>query len=216
MVQLARSKRQRNRASSLAASDEAPEAAEINSEICVLDDSFAERQQEEGSADRPTALGRKRVRLRFDGRVLAARRHQFMQLRGQAANSAATTVRGCYTLALQELTAWRNRSKVASTATEDTPSSIASSLSSVTDLEDDRRKEFQRSEFSLDERRVKNKSSQCGFAETNCGSHEQLLLVNALPLNDSDDEDTASTTRHLPYRSTKIDGREYILKNQWV
>ncbi|EGZ12904.1 hypothetical protein PHYSODRAFT_334742 [Phytophthora sojae] len=251
MVELARSKRQRNRASSMATSEEAPETAEatrINSEICVLDDSFVEREQEEGSADRPTTLGKKRVRLRFDGgrRVFAVRRHQFTQWRSQATNSAARTLRGCYTLAQQELTAWRNRSKVASAATDTTPTrhrassprqshdlkrpratsrspafsgtSISSSLSSVTDLEEERRKEIQRSEFSLDERQTKRKPSQCGFAETTCGSHERLLLVNALPLNDSDDEDAegSSTPRHLPYRKTVIDGRLDIVKNQWV
>ncbi|KAE9334075.1 hypothetical protein PF008_g14150 [Phytophthora fragariae] len=98
-------------------------------------------------------------------------------------------------------------------------SSIASSLSSATDLEEERRKELNRSDFSLDERRtraLKMKPIQRGFAETTCGSHERLLLVNALPLNDSDDEDNSSTTRHLPYRKTMIHGRVYFLKNQWV
>ncbi|KAE9036605.1 hypothetical protein PR001_g8743 [Phytophthora rubi] len=98
-------------------------------------------------------------------------------------------------------------------------SSIASSLSSATDLEEERRKELNRSDFSLDERRtraLKMKPIQRGFAETTCGSHERLLLVNALPLNDSDDEDNSSTTRHLPYRKTMIHGRVYLLKNQWV
>ncbi|KAE9000639.1 hypothetical protein PR003_g18884 [Phytophthora rubi] len=239
MVQRAQSKRRRNRASSLATNEEAPEAARstrVNNEIRVLDNSFAEQRQEGASADRPTTLGRKRVRLHFDG---GRRVFQFTQWKGQAASSAAKTLRGCYTLAQQELTAWRSRSKVASAATDkpssDTShrtssprkspssrtsaissSSIASSLSSATDLEEERRKELNRSDFSLDERRARVKPSQREFAETTCGSHERLLLVNALPLNVSDDEDNSSTTRHLPYRKTMIHGRVYLLKNQWV
>ncbi|KAG6615125.1 uncharacterized protein IUM83_08720 [Phytophthora cinnamomi] len=99
-------------------------------------------------------------------------------------------------------------------------SSMASSLSSTTDVEEERRKEFHRSEFSLEvSQRSKIKPSPSGFTVTTSGCHERLLLVNGLPFNDTDGEDTDdkySTTRHLPYRRTMINGRVYVLKNQWV
>ncbi|KAE8882802.1 hypothetical protein PF005_g14686 [Phytophthora fragariae] len=203
MVQRAQSKRRRNRASSLATNEEAPEVAEStcsNSEIRVLDDSFSEQQQEEAGADRPTTLGKKRVRLHFDGGRRVFRWRLLRQINHRVTRATEPRARG----------------RASSSRTSAIfSSSIASSLSSATDLEEERRKEFNRSEFSLDGRRARVKPSQREFAETTCGSHERLLLVNALPL-DSDDEDNSSTTRHLPYRKTMIHGRVYLLKNQWV
>ncbi|KAH7491834.1 hypothetical protein PRNP1_002655 [Phytophthora ramorum] len=100
--------------------------------------------------------------------------------------------------------------------------SITSSLSSATDVEEERRKELRRSEFSTYTPRVaalETNPSEFGFAESTSGSHERLLLVDVLPLNDSDDDDDAkssSASRHLPYRTTLIDGRPHLLRNEWV
>ncbi|KAG7380757.1 vacuolar protein sorting-associated protein 9 [Phytophthora pseudosyringae] len=99
--------------------------------------------------------------------------------------------------------------------------SIVSSLSSAAELEEERHKELCRSEFALRVFRsssLESKPSLCGFAETTSGSHERLLLVHALSLNDDDEEtaDGASTSRHLPFRSTVIDGRVCVLHNEWV
>jgi hypothetical protein len=101
-------------------------------------------------------------------------------------------------------------------------SSVVSSLSSTTDLEEERRKDIHRSEYSLDAARAsieEQRNSQYGFAETSSDSHERLLLVHALPLNDEDEddsEDAAPTTRHLPFRSTLVDGKLHLLRNEWV
>ncbi|KAG2772036.1 hypothetical protein PC129_g14415 [Phytophthora cactorum] len=191
--------------------------------------------------------------LRFGGgrRSFSSRRHQFTLWKGQAASNVVKTLRGCYALARQELTAWRSRSKTASaeepaSETKASPrhrvfnlpkspdlkrprnnsrtsaassTSIVSSLSSTTEAEEEQHKELYRSELSFCVRRsssLEMKPSLSGFAETTSGSHERLLLVNTLPLNDEDDEDNSLTSRHLPFRSTRIDGRMRVLHNEWV
>lgn len=115
----------------------------------------------------------------------------------------------------------QNRSRPNSRNSVVSCTSVVSSLSSTTDLEEERRKEYCRSEFSLRARRsssLEMKPGQSCFAETASGSHELLLLVNALPLNDSDeeDEDGASASCHLPLRKTVINGRLHVLRNEWV
>ncbi|KAF1779204.1 VPS9 domain [Phytophthora cactorum] len=203
--------------------------------------------------DQPKRPDKKRVMLRFGGgrRSFSSRRHQFTLWKGQAASNVVKTLRGCYALARQELTAWRSRSKTASaeepaSETKASPrhrvfnlpkspdlkrprnnsrtsaassTSIVSSLSSTTEAEEEQHKELYRSELSFCVRRsssLEMKPSLSGFAETTSGSHERLLLVNTLPLNDEDDEDNSLTSRHLPFRSTRIDGRMRVLHNEWV
>ncbi|KAG6957430.1 hypothetical protein JG687_00009987 [Phytophthora cactorum] len=203
--------------------------------------------------DQPKRPDKKRVMLRFGGgrRSFSSRRHQFTLWKGQAASNVVKTLRGCYALARQELTAWRSRSKTASaeepaSETKASPrhrvfnlpkspdlkrprnnsrtsaassTSIVSSLSSTTEAEEEQHKELYRSELSFCVRRsssLEMKPSLSGFAETTSGSHERLLLVNTLPLNDEDDEDNSLNSRHLPFRSTRIDGRMRVLHNEWV
>lgn len=152
------------------------------------------------------------------------------------------TLRDYYALVSEELEGWRSRSRESSC---DEPNSVysgstssqhvseqsrascqtssaasgSSSFSSVTDSEEDRRKQLRRKEFSLPRRSDRGeRRSVYGFVETNRGRRERLLLVRALPLNDSDDEDVdeSSTLRHLPFRTITVDGEPYILSNEWV
>ncbi|KAL4139046.1 hypothetical protein PRIC2_002544 [Phytophthora ramorum] len=101
-------------------------------------------------------------------------------------------------------------------------SNASSSSTGETMNEEERRKELRRSEFSTYTPRVaalETNPSEFGFAESTSGSHERLLLVDVLPLNDSDDDDDAKrsyASRHLPYRTTLIDGRPHLLRNEWV
>ncbi|GMF28243.1 unnamed protein product [Phytophthora lilii] len=211
-----------------------PRSTIINSENCGLDNTSANQHlnQPGDSHLTPEDTIRATMQSKESRRGIAIRRHWLMKWRSQAATTAVRTLRGCYLLARHELVAWRSRSKVPSSADEEeetseskstyrkscglkrprtnsrisaaSSSSNISSLSSMTDMEEDLRKEFQRSEFSLRVRRsssLEMKPSKCGFAETTSGSHERLLLVNALQLNDSDDEDnesSSSASRHLP------------------
>ncbi|KAG3075002.1 hypothetical protein PI124_g20656 [Phytophthora idaei] len=255
VVRLGRSKRRTKRVVSRTSSEEVAEAtcSRTNSEIRVLDGNFAERCHGHARDDQPKRPDKKRVMLRFGGgrRSFSSRRHQFTLWKGQAASNVVKTLRGCYALARQELTAWRSRSKTASaeepaSETKASPrhrvfnlpkspdlkrprnnsrtsaassTSIVSSLSSTTEAEKEQHKELYRSELSFCVRRsssLEMKPSLSGFAETTSGSHERLLLVNALPLNDEDDEDNSLTSRHLPFRSTRINSRMRVLHNEWV
>ncbi|KAF4027492.1 hypothetical protein GN244_ATG13005 [Phytophthora infestans] len=219
-----------------------------HSEIRVLDDNFTEQYHRE---DRPKISDKKQKTLRFGGgpRSFSSRRQQFTLWKGQAASNAVKVLRGCYSLARRELTAWRSRTKA--TCTEERTSeikatlrgesnsskglkrprsysrtsvtssnSIVSSLSSTTELENEHQKELIRSEFSLRVRRsssLEMKPSLHGFTETTSGNHERLLLVNALPLNDEDEDDDSSlTSHHLPFRSVWINGHVRVLHNEWV
>ncbi|OWZ07080.1 hypothetical protein PHMEG_00020572 [Phytophthora megakarya] len=170
--------------------------------------------------------------------MFSHRRTQFMAWKSQAANNAVKTVRGCFTLAQRELASWRRTMKPERKEQRSSPrkrqslqrsrtnsrisgDSSKSSLSSITDLDEEQRKEQYRSDFSLPVRRsssLEMKHRFSGFAETTSGSLERLLLVNALELNESDDEDgeDPTTSRHLPFRATVVNGEVHILKNEWV
>ncbi|ETP52751.1 hypothetical protein F442_02284 [Phytophthora nicotianae P10297] len=238
VVRLGRSKHRTKHVVGHTSTEEVPEAnrSSINSEVRELDEKCNDETR-----DRPKRPDKKRVMLRFGGRrSLSSRRHQFTVWKDQAASNAVKTLRGCYALARQELTAWRNRSKTPphegqSSEVKASPSkrprtnsrisaasstSIVGSLSSTIELEEEHRKELYRSEFSFRVRRsssLEMKPSQRGFAEMPRGSHERLLVVHALPLNDEDDDDDSSVnSRHLPFRTVCINGHERVLHNEWI
>lgn len=213
----------------------------LSSEVCVLDDSFAPSYDAD---DRETRKHKRGLLQRLEGarRAFALRRRQVAGWKDQAADVAVKTLRDYYALVSEELEGWQSRSRESSceerdsggtssqhvseqsrascrTSSSHSVASGSSSFSSVTDSEEDRRKQLRRKEFSLPRRSDRGeRRSVYGFVETNRGRRQRLLLVRALPLNDSDDEDVdeSSTLRHLPFRTITVDGEPYILSNEWV
>ncbi|KAL3663416.1 hypothetical protein V7S43_011821 [Phytophthora oleae] len=204
------------------------------SEICVLGDNFTERYGENHQSE---VLDKKFVLLRFGGsrRVFSHRRRQFLRWKSHTATNAVKTLRGCYTLARQELASWRSHSEAESaeqqanefkksgpnatrahstrtTPRDSTVSSVSTvrSMASSAEPEEERIKAISSSEFSLRSRSQEMKRT-CSFAETTSG-HE------AVPVIDSDDDNGEiwSTSDHLPFRSTVVDGRTRLLHNEWV
>ncbi|RLN91319.1 hypothetical protein BBJ28_00011684 [Nothophytophthora sp. Chile5] len=220
-----------------------------NGDIRTLDDTFLDWSRVEGKQDAKVRDGGAMPKLDRSRRAFARRRQQFTSWNAQTASSAMKTLRECYTLARRELSTWRGRDKKLPNAVEgqeahdsqslrgsrqlknschSAPSveGVASSLSSSTDSEEEREKQFRRSDFSLratpstpsSASQQRDHQLRRGFIETD-GCRERLLQIECLPVNDSEDEEDhedLATFSSLPFRTVKIDGQRQVLLNEWI